>query len=121
MSTEYIVYQIGKEIRILEITEQQQIDANAQHQPGFSSERMGAGMYLLGNQEVGNGAKQENEQTDAAGLVVEKGAGSEKKEITEQQLVVQQAEHRKNQGKEGPEIELRKQQGGLRIETEIFQ
>lgn len=82
---------------------------------------MGASVYLLGNQEVGNGAKQENEQTDAAGLVVEKGAGSEKKEITEQQLVVQQAEHRKNQGKEGPEIELRKQQGGLRIETEIFQ
>jgi len=38
---------------------------------------MGAGMYLLGNQEVGNGAKQENEQTDAAGFVVEKGAGGE--------------------------------------------
>ena len=77
MGTEDIVYQIGKEIRILEIAEQQQIDANAQHQPGFSSERMGAGMYLLGNQEVGNGTKQEDKQTDAAGFVVEKGAGGE--------------------------------------------
>lgn len=78
-------------------------------------------MYSLGNQEIRDGTKEQNQQTDTAGFIVEKGAGGKQKQIAQKQFIVQEAKDSENQSKEGPKIKLGKQERRFRVERQKFQ
>ena len=84
MRAQHIVQQIADEIGIFEITEQAQIQHDTQCQPSFALPALLAAMNAFGDNKIGQSTKQQYQQTDTAGFVIEKGAGGKKEEIAQE-------------------------------------
>ena len=112
------MHEIREEIGVLEIAEQQQVDAHAQHQPGPFAARPRGGGDPPGDHKVRAGHKDQDQHRQAAGLVVEEEADEKQEGIAQQPPVADQGEEGIDHGEKRPEIELGEQQRRVRIESE---
>ena len=118
MGSEYVVHHIGEEIGVLEITQSQQVDDNADGQNSISAPVLLPRIDPFSGKEIIDNRENQNQREQAAGLVIEEKADKEQETVSEQGLVLEKAEHGKHDGKECPKIELREQQRMFGVEGE---
>lgn len=115
MGSEYVVHHIGEEIGVLEITQSQQVDDDADGQNSISAPVFLARIKPFPRKEIINNRENQNQCEQAAGLVIEEQADEKQETVAQQSLVLEKAEYRKHDGKERPKIELGEQKRMLLI------
>ena len=118
VNSEQVVDDISEEICVLEIAQQEEVDADAQDQPGFLSAACPGRVYPFRYQEVRAGDEDEYQNRQATGLVVEEETDEEQIGVAEQTAVLDESESREYEGEERPEIELGEKQGRARVKRE---
>ena len=101
---------VGKEISVLEIAENGQVDTYAQCQPATLCQTSIGPRDGFCDKEIAAGDKQKKADEQSAGFIIKQKAEHEQIEITHQRPVAHQGESDKDERKEHPEIQLGKQQ-----------
>ena len=124
IGAEHIVEDVREEVRVLEVEQQREVDADAQDEPELRP--LGA-WYLLNYEKVTNSDKRQNEQEDTRSLVVEEPRGRHEVDVPCMQPSTTAAGtlHDKckaciNDSEERPEIELGEQQRMRGVVCEPF-
>ena len=116
--SEEVVHHVREEIGVLEVAEQEQVDADAQDQPGLFAPLRAGSVYPFGYQEVGAGDEDEYKDGKSAGFVVEEQTDEEQEGIPEEPAALYERKSGEYEGEERPEIKLGEQQGRARVERE---
>ncbi len=113
-----IVHNVRKEVGILEVAKDRKIHHNTQRQPGTSLPPFTASIDGLRNEEVTAGHEDQDTHEEAAGLVIKQQADEKEVAVAQQLPITRQGEEGKDNGKEGPKVELGEQQGTVWVKRE---
>ena len=117
LRAQHLIQNVGKEVTILKVAQDTQVDAHTQRQPGpFLPYRL-AFIYQLRNKEVRASNQHQQTHKGATCLVIEQQTDSKKIRITHPGSVLEYGKSHKYQTEERPELELREKQRRFGIES----
>ena len=110
LETENRVNHVGKEVGILKIAQNAEVDGYTQRQKCFAFPLHLVSVNSLGNEKVGASHKNQQTYKESAGLVVEEEAYKEQIGVAKESTVFRQRETGKHQREECPKMKLREKQ-----------
>ena len=112
-----IAERVEEEVRILVVAEDKEVDDDDDNHQEFLFPFHLRLLDPLADEEVRDDAEDEDAYVAAARLVVEEEAGRKQERVAEQELFMDEREDGEDDRKESPEVELRKEQRTVRVES----